>query len=203
MVRLNKIYTRKGDDGTTGLVDGSRVRKDDPRVGAYGTVDELSASLGVVHVLLCQTADDDSTGTEFSAMAAFLIDVQQDLFDLGSLLATPDDCSLELPPITEAHVGALEQELDRCNEHLEPLASFILPGGHPVGAQLHVARTICRRAERCCVSLTRVDEPERRVVRYLNRLSDLLFVWSRWVHSCSGTADLLWKPGQGTVKRGT
>ncbi|MBR58776.1 MAG: ATP:cob(I)alamin adenosyltransferase [Myxococcales bacterium] len=201
MVRLNKIYTRKGDDGSTGLVDGSRVRKDDPRVVAYGSVDELSANLGVVHVLLIQNANLDKTGTEYQSIAGFLVDVQQDLFDLGSQLATPEDSDIELPSITDDHVAALETELDRCNENLEPLASFILPGGNLVGAQLHVSRTVCRRAERCCVSLPGVDEPGRRIVRYLNRLSDLLFVWSRWVHACSGTEDLLWKPGQGTVKR--
>lgn len=197
MVRLTKIYTRTGDDGTTGLVDGSRVGKDDPRVEAYGTVDELSSQLGLAAALL--EAHPAGRGASNARVAQLIAAIQQDLFDAGSLLAAPLDCEFRLPEITEAHVAALEAALDGLNEDLEALKSFELPGGHPAAAALHVARTVCRRAERGCVGLAEADAPGRRVLTYLNRLSDLLFVMARWVNHVAGAAEPLWQPGGGTV----
>jgi cob(I)alamin adenosyltransferase len=192
MVRLNRIYTRTGDDGTTGLGDGTRLPKHHLRIAGYGTVDELSAVLGLALAHLAQIA-----GTE--QRVALLRELQNDLFDVGADLCLPG-VSGEKLRITPPYVERLEHHLDRVNESLEPLASFILPGGRPLAAWLHLARTVCRRAERIVTELaTREDEAGRvnpEVVRYLNRLSDLLFVLARDAND-GGTADVLWKPGQG------
>ena len=193
MVRLNKIYTRTGDDGSTGLVDGSRVPKNDPRVIAYGTVDELCTQFGLCRSLLNQ--DDFGQSEAGKRLNVLLERVQQQLFDLGSLLASPFPCEFELPPITDEHVVALESALDEHNEELAALTSFILPGGHLVAAQIHVARVVCRRAERLCVDLDGVDVPGRRILQYLNRLSDLCFVIARWVNHSTGVKEPLWSPG--------
>jgi cob(I)alamin adenosyltransferase len=195
MVRLNKIYTRTGDDGSTGLVDGTRVAKNDPRVVAYGTVDELCTHLGMCRSLL--SADELGVTVEGQALDGLLEQVQQQLFDLGSLLAAPYPCDFKLPPITDVHVSALERALDAHNENLEALTSFVLPGGHLVAAQIHLARVVCRRAERLCVGLDGVDVPEQRILQYLNRLSDLCFVLARWVNHSAGVPEPLWTPGSG------
>ncbi len=183
MVRLTKIYTRGGDKGETSLSDGTRVAKDDLRVETYGTVDECSAALGLARL----HADAE--------LEAILARIQNDLFDLGADLACPVDQPWSLR-VTQAQVDWLETALDRMNDHLKPLDSFILPGGTPAAAYLHLARTIARRAERQCVTLMRDDaNVNTAVLRYLNRLSDLLFVAARWSNG-KGTADILWVPGK-------
>ncbi|MDI1290019.1 MAG: cob(I)yrinic acid a,c-diamide adenosyltransferase [bacterium] len=193
MVKLNKIYTRTGDDGTTGLAMGSRVRKDSPRVQAYGTVDEANAAVGVALTHCCQSE------TLMPRFGSLLQSIQHDMFDLGADLATP----IEGPeaPGTKLRVVApqterLERAIDGYNEHLAPLNSFVLPGGSMLAASLHVARTVTRRAERDAVTLMML-EPTRvnvEAIRYLNRLSDLLFVMSRAANE-NGKTDVLWKPG--------
>ncbi len=197
MVKLNKIYTRTGDDGTTGLVRGSRRLKYDLRVNCFGTVDEANATIGVARL---------STGS-MPKIDAVLARVQNDLFDLGSDLATPGADPEGTPPslrITPAQTEWLEQQIDQYNEALAPLTSFVLPGGTPLAAALHVARTVTRRAERLVVELV-LTEPgvNNEVMVYLNRLSDLLFVLSRVANS-GGRADVLWTPGRyGHDKRGS
>jgi cob(I)alamin adenosyltransferase len=190
MVVLNKIYTRGGDDGTTALGNDQRRKKYDPRVSAYGNIDELNSVLGVARL---HTAGDD-------ALDAMLARIQNDLFDLGADLASPDKGKGpggERLSIVERQVERLEGEIDQLNEHLAPLRSFVLPGGTPAAAYLHLARTVCRRAERAIVELS--DLPGESVspalIKYVNRLSDFLFVASRHVND-RGAQDVLWKPGQ-------
>jgi cob(I)alamin adenosyltransferase len=191
MVVLTKIYTRTGDQGTTALGDGTRLPKFDLRITAYGTVDETNASIGVARQLL---------GPADQAADAMLRRIQNDLFDLGADLCVPDRGEpLPYEPLrmTEAQVVWLETEIDRMNAELKPLASFVLPGGTPAAAALHMSRTICRRAERLMVELaTRADEPvSSAALKYMNRLSDLLFVASRYVNG-RGSRDILWQPGE-------
>lgn len=196
MVKLNRIYTKTGDAGTTGLGDGKRVKKDHLRVEAYGTVDEANASIGVCVTLCAQAAP----GTATQRIGDLLRSVQHDLFDVGADLCCPPEKN-EKPGerlrITEAQTRRLEQAIDTFNEDLKPLNSFVLPGGSPLAAAMHVARTVVRRAERCVVSLMS-EEPQTtgpECVKYLNRLSDLLFVLSR-VANDHGAGDVLWVPGQ-------
>lgn len=189
MVKLNKIYTRTGDDGSTGLVDGSRLGKAALRVRAYGDVDETNSVIGLVRLHLENRYIDDMMSR-----------IQNDLFDLGADLATP------LPKQGEAdseyalrivanQTERLEQELDALNADLEPLNSFVLPGGHPPAAYLHQARTVCRRAERICVALASEENINPHALSYLNRLSDFLFVAARWCND-QGISDVKWVPGQ-------
>ena len=191
MVKLNKIYTKTGDDGTTGLVDGPRRAKDDLRVDAYGTVDETNAAIGLARLYTKDMARVDHA----------LARVQNDLFDLGSDLATPGpDAGREYTPlrVTAAQIEWLEGQIDGFNDKLEPLRSFVLPGGTALSAALHLARTISRRAERVCVALRRAEpDTNPEAIRYLNRLSDLLFVLGR-VANANGTKDVLWEPGKNT-----
>ncbi|MCF1505288.1 cob(I)yrinic acid a,c-diamide adenosyltransferase [Afifella sp. H1R] len=195
MVVLNKIYTRQGDDGTTALGTGERRSKYDPRVEAYGTVDETNALLGVVRAGLNLTA-----GAPTEEIDQMLARIQNDLFDLGADLATPDDGKprdYERLRIVPSQVERLERDIDRLNKELSPLRSFILPGGTWAAAHLHLARTVARRAERLVVALAD-REPEKvgaPAIQYLNRLSDFLFVAARWVNS-KGETDVLWVPGQ-------
>lgn len=174
--RLTKIYTRTGDKGTTGLGDGTRVDKDHPRVEAFGTVDELNSLLGLV---LSRTDSKD--------IRAILTDVQHDLFDLGGELCLPDT-----KMITSAHVTKLEKALDRLNRTLPPLKEFILPGGGQAASTCHVARAVCRRAERRLVTLTRNQPLNDQPLVYLNRLSDLLFVIARALARQEGKGEVLW-----------
>ena len=174
--RLSKIYTRTGDSGTTGLGDGSRVAKDSARVTAYGTVDELNSQIGVV--IACEIAGD---------IREFLLAVQHQLFDLGGELCIPGHAA-----IFDADVERLEQTLDRYNADLPPLKDFILPGGGMAAAQCHVARTVCRRAERELVTLSHHDAVRPEAIRYLNRLSDLLFVLCRVLARASGHGEVIW-----------
>jgi cob(I)alamin adenosyltransferase len=184
MVRLTRIYTRGGDAGETSLGDGTRVVKHDPRVAAFGTVDEANAAIGVARL---------HTEGEVDRM---LGRIQNDLFDLGADLCTPEEEAPKYPPlrITDAQVDRLEREIDAMNESLAPLNSFILPGGTPAAAQLHVARTVTRRAERLMVELARREAVNPAALRYANRLSDHLFVLSRHVND-NGARDVLWVPG--------
>ena len=175
--RLSKIYTRTGDDGTTGLGDGSRVAKDDARVEAYGTVDEANSALGIV--LACDIPD---------AVRDVLVAVQHQLFDLGGELCIPGHAAVHA-----ADIDRLEQLLDRFNEDLPPLKDFILPGGGMAAAQCHLARTITRRAEREVVTLSHHDAVRPEAIRYLNRLSDLLFVLCRVLARASGHGEVLWR----------
>ena len=188
MVALNRIYTRTGDKGTTGLASGERRKKHDLRVEAYGTVDETNACLGLARL---------HTEGEVDAM---LSRIQNELFDLGADLATPEtEKPLPYEPlrILDAQVERLEREIDRLNEALSPLRSFVLPGGSPAAAALHLSRTVCRRAERLVVALA--EKPGEAVspaaIKYLNRLSDFLFVASRFVNDRGG-GDVLWVPGK-------
>ncbi|MDR9452691.1 MAG: cob(I)yrinic acid a,c-diamide adenosyltransferase [Wenzhouxiangella sp.] len=175
--RLSKIYTRTGDDGTTGLGDGSRTQKDSLRVEAYGTVDELNSTIG----MLIATIDE-------TTISSMLLDIQHDLFDLGGELCIPD-----MSLIKEHHTERVEKELDRLNEDLPALKDFILPGGSLAAAQAHLARTICRRAERRVISLARQEPVNDVLIHYLNRLSDLLFVVARTVARQSGAGEVLWE----------
>lgn len=190
MVKLNKIYTRTGDDGTTGLVAGDRRPKYDLRVEAYGTIDETNAIIGVARL-------HTSAMPELDAM---LMRIQNDCFDLGADLATPDTGEKpEYEPlrIVDAQVARIETDIDTLNADLEPLKSFVLPGGSEAAAHLHVARTVARRAERLIVELSdREDEiVSSAAIRFVNRLSDFLFVAARWVND-RGRADVLWVPGK-------
>jgi cob(I)alamin adenosyltransferase len=191
-VALNRIYTKSGDKGETSLVGGQRVAKDNPRIEAFGSVDELNAFLGLARVS-CQEAG----ASRLHALAAILLRVQHELFNLGSILATrPGDVHAKQARVTDAEVEQLEREIDASNADLAPLRSFVLPGGTRVNAELHAARTICRRAERLVIGLARREEVPPEAIRYLNRLSDALFVWSRWANHVLGSAEVLWEPNQ-------
>jgi cob(I)alamin adenosyltransferase len=190
MVKLNKIYTRTGDDGMTGLASGPRRRKDDLRVEAYGAVDEANSAVGLARLSTRETP----------VLDAMLARIQNELFDLGADLSTPETGEkLDYEPlrILQTQVERLEREIDALNADLQPLRSFILPGGSPAAAHLHLARTIARRAERIMVSLAATDGEvvSQPALRYVNRLSDFLFVASRWANE-KGAADILWVPGQ-------
>ncbi|MBC7543353.1 MAG: cob(I)yrinic acid a,c-diamide adenosyltransferase [Candidatus Sericytochromatia bacterium] len=183
MPRITKVYTRTGDDGTTGLGGGQRVPKDSARIEAYGTVDELNSVIGVAL----------AAGLDIRLVPT-LQRVQNELFHLGSDLCflEADKARFQIPQIEQRHIDALEHEMDLLTEHLEPLQNFILPGGTPGASQLHVARTVCRRAERRAMELGRAEGIGAFVVKYLNRLSDTLFVMSRFANHASGGADILW-----------
>ena len=183
-VRLDRIYTRGGDAGATSLGDGTRVSKTDPRIEAYGTVDELNACLGLA------LAAPDLPDT----LRAELARVQNELFDLGADLAVPlEDQRRERLRVTQAHVDGLEASLDAVNDELEPLRSFVMPGGSEAAARLHLARTVCRRAERAVVALGAGAPVNPLALAYLNRLSDLLFVFARAANA--GRDEPLWRPG--------
>jgi cob(I)alamin adenosyltransferase len=195
MVVLNKIYTRTGDAGLTALGTGERVPKHSARITAYGTVDETNAFLGVARLHL---------GSEHADVDAILARVQNDLFDLGADLTVPErdgkpagKPARERLRVTDQQVKRLEEEIDKLNAELAPLRSFVLPGGSPAAAALHVARTVCRRAERCMVELAGVpgESVGAPALKYVNRLSDLLFVASRYVNA-RGQGDVLWVPGR-------
>ena len=191
MVTLNRIYTRTGDAGTTALGTGTRVPKDHTRIAAYGTVDETNSTIGVARLRL---SDADK------AIDEMLLRIQNDLFDLGADLCTPDDGidrGYEPLRISDAQVKRLESEIDTMNSELDPLKSFVLPGGSEAAAALHVARTVSRRAERLMVELAGLDDEtvSEPAMRYINRLSDFLFVAARYVND-RGKADILWTPGE-------
>jgi cob(I)alamin adenosyltransferase len=190
MVKLNKIYTKTGDDGTTALVSGPRRQKDDLRVEAYGTIDEANSAIGVARLHM----------QGMPILDAMLMSIQNDLFDLGADLATPDTGEKpEYEPlrIVETQVARIEADIDQLNADLQPLKSFVLPGGHSAAAHLHLARTITRRAERLMVTLGRTEGEvvSEAALKYVNRLSDFLFVAARHAND-RGLADVLWVPGK-------
>lgn len=196
-IALNRIYTKRGDSGETSLVGGQRVPKDDPRIDAFGVVDELNAFIG----LACVSCEASSE-VRLHELAFILKRVQQELFNLGSILATkPEDVHPKQPRVTAEEVDQLEREIDSGNAELAPLRSFVLPGGTRLNAELHVARTVCRRAERLLVAMARREEVPVVAIQYLNRLSDALFVWSRWVNHVLGVAEVLWEPNEGASAR--
>ena len=191
---INRVYTRQGDRGETALAGGQRVPKDGPRIEAYGTVDELNAFLGAARATVSEMA---SAAPQLAELAGMLLRVQHELFNLGSILATlPADVHQRQARVTDAEIARLESEMDRMNEKLAPLRSFVLPGGSRLNAELHICRTVCRRAERRCVALARAEDVTPEAVRYLNRLGDALFVWSRWASHVSGAPETLWQPNR-------
>jgi cob(I)alamin adenosyltransferase len=188
MVRINQVYTRTGDDGTTGLIGGDRVGKDSARIESYGTVDELNATVGLVRTALARSKARDR-------LEPILRRVQNELFNLGAELATADDDRrARLPAVEARHVTRLEEEIDALNEGLPELRSFILPGGGETSSFLHLARTVCRRAERVVVHLSRTETVGPHAATYLNRLSDALFVFGRFAADADGEAEPLWEP---------
>jgi cob(I)alamin adenosyltransferase len=192
---INRVYTRRGDRGETGLVGGQRVPKDSLRIEAYGTVDELNAFIGAAR----ESAEESIRGgcAALQPLAGILLRVQHELFNLGSILATlPEDVHPKQARITDAEVARLETEMDQMNEPLQSLRSFVLPGGSRLNTDLHICRTVCRRAERIAVSLARQENIPEEAVRYLNRLSDALFVWSRWASYAAGVVETLWEPNR-------
>ena len=184
---ITRVYTRQGDAGSTHLAGGQRVPKDDLRIEAYGTVDELNSFVGLAR----------ESARELPQLTEILRRVQHELFNLGSILATlPEDVHPKQARITDAESAQLEREIDSMNKDLPPLRSFVLPGGSRLNAELHICRTVCRRAERICVALSKqaaVDEP---CLKYLNRLGDAFFVWSRWASHSLGTPETLWEPNK-------
>jgi cob(I)alamin adenosyltransferase len=193
---INRVYTRQGDQGETGLAGGQRVPKDGSRIAAYGAVDELNSFLGAARVTLQEQLPAQP---QLAILSTILLRVQHELFNLGSILATlPEDVHPKQARVTDKEVRQLEIEMDRMNEDLQPLRSFILPGGSRLNAELHICRTVCRRAERDCVALSRVEAIPPETIRYLNRLSDALFVWSRWASHATGAPEILWEPNQST-----
>jgi cob(I)alamin adenosyltransferase len=191
MPKLTRIYTRTGDGGTTGLVGGQRVKKNALRIETYGTVDELSSAIGIVRSSFRALPPEWPRARRLDAWLAWTQDV---LFNLGSDLATlPGDRWAGMPLIADADATALERAIDEAQRDLAPLDNFILPGGSVAGAHLHLARTICRRAERLLVTLREEDDGvSEQTLRYLNRLSDALFVWSRWINDEQGEPEHLW-----------
>ena len=191
-IRINKVYTRSGDAGKTHLIGGEKRWKDNIRVEAFGTVDELNAEIG-----LCRELVKEIGNEKFRSLIRFLKSVQNELFNLGTQLATDlGDDSKNLPQLSDDAILKLESEIDTANESLSELTSFVLPGGSVINAQLHIARNVCRRAERRVVSLLKKENVDPENIRYLNRLSDALFVWSRWVSKIIGDEENLWDPDQ-------
>jgi cob(I)alamin adenosyltransferase len=192
---INRVYTRKGDKGTTSLVGGQKVSKDNLRIDTYGTLDELNACIGMARQAI---AADHAGIAGFEALSATLLRVQHELFNLGSVLATlPEDVVPQMPRVTQVDVDALEQSIDAHNESLPPLRSFVLPGGTALNAALHLARTVCRRGERLMVTLSHEESVDEASMAYVNRLSDALFVWSRWASHAAGVPEVLWEPNKG------
>ncbi len=186
-MRIDRVYTRGGDKGETSLIGGERVSKSDPRLECYGTVDEVNATLGLVRVALERSAAGPH-------LLPIIARVQNELFNLGATLAAPDPERREkLPAIAERHVDGLERDIDAVNDDLPPLTSFVLPGGGAASAAFHVSRTVCRRAERLVVGLSEAEDIGNDLpIRYLNRLSDALFVWGRWCALKDGQPEPLW-----------
>ncbi len=199
-IRINRVYTRTGDKGETGLVGGKRVPKDSSRIEAYGTVDELNSIVGLARVFNEERIKD---GEAHRFLDQVLRDIQEELFNLGSELATPSDSRFKgTISIGKEQVKGIEEIIDECQKTLEPLKSFILPGGGRIGGYLHQCRTVCRRAEREVLRLSRVEETSEWAIKYINRLSDLFFVLSRWVGKHLGEQEYLWQRGLVEKPRG-
>ncbi len=196
---LNRIYTKTGDRGETRLASGERVPKDSPRLDCYGTLDELNAFVGAARV----TAGESVGGNpRLAQLIHSLSRIQHELFNLGSILATsPGKAHPRQPRVDDSDVEQIEREIDAMNAELPPLRSFVLPGGSRLNTELHICRTVCRRAERLLVSLARVDEIDEVNIRYVNRLSDAFFVMSRWANAVLGVEEVLWSPNQAAGAR--
>src|SRR3990167_7167584 len=193
MVRITRVYTRTGDNGETALVGGKRLPKDSPRIEAYGTIDELNSIVGLARVF---NEERLRKGKAHRLLDGILRQIQDELFDLGSELATPPDFSYEVMyRVGEGEVKRLEGLIDQCQTELGPLHSFVLPGGGKIGGYLHQCRTVCRRAEREILRLSRVEEISEWPLKYVNRLSDLFFVLARWVGKRAGEKEYLWQRG--------
>ena len=187
---LSRIYTKTGDQGETGLVGGQRVPKDAQRIEVFGTVDELNSFVGLARISARESG--------LNELESIFERVQHELFNLGSVLATlPQDLHPKQPRITKETIDQLEREIDHYNASLPSLRSFVLPGGSRICAELHVCRTVCRRAERNLVTMSHTEEIPKEALLYLNRLSDALFVWSRWVNQALGVEESLWQPNKG------
>ena len=192
-VRITKVYTRTGDRGETGLVGGKRVAKDSPRVEAYGAIDELNSIVGLARAFNEENLD---AAEAHQLLDGVLRQIRDELFDLGSELATPPEYFKEgMYRVGAEEIKRLEKLIDRCQEDLEPLKSFVLPGGGKIGAYLHQCRTVCRRAERDILRLSRTDEVNPTLLKYVNRLSDLFFVLARWISKQTGEPEYLWQRG--------
>ena len=192
-IRITKVYTRTGDRGETALVGGKRVPKDSLRIEAYGAIDELNSIVGLARVFNEESLD---AGEAHQFLDEVLCQIQDQLFDIGSELATPAEFFQQgMYRVGESEIDRLEKLMDKCQEDLEPLKSFVLPGGGRVGAYLHQSRTVCRRAERDILRLSREEEVNPDVLKYINRLSDLFFVLSRWIAKQTGEQEYLWQRG--------
>jgi cob(I)alamin adenosyltransferase len=192
-IRITKVYTKTGDGGETALVGGKRVPKDSLRIEAYGTIDELNSAAGLARVY---NEENLKAGEAHRFLDEVLCRIQDELFDLGSELATPPESFREgMYRVGDEEISRLEEWMDQCQKDLEPLRSFILPGGGRIGAYLHQCRTVCRRAERDILRLSREEEVNPAVIRYINRLSDLFFVLSRWIAKQTGEQEYLWQRG--------
>ena len=199
-IRINRVYTRTGDKGETGLVGGKRVPKDSPRIEAYGTVDELNSIVGLARVFNEERLKE---GEAHRFLDKVLRDIQEELFNFGSELATPPDSRHKgAISIGEEQVKRIDEIIDECQKTLEPLKSFTLPGGGRIGGYLHQCRTVCRRTEREVLRLSRVEETGEWGIKYINRLSDLFFVLSRWVGKHLGEPEYLWQRGLVETPRG-
>ena len=187
MVRINKVYTKTGDQGMTRLIGGAKVSKSSARIDCYGTIDELNATIGMTISALQGTAGEE-------LLVGKLLRIQNELFNVGTQLAAPEKEGSGMPDISSSHVEALELEIDACNESLPDLKSFVLPGGSSASACFHLARTVCRRAERAVVALADNDHVENRHIMYLNRLSDALFVFGRYSLVADKLPEQLWQP---------
>jgi cob(I)alamin adenosyltransferase len=200
-IRITKVYTRTGDRGETGLVGGKRVPKDSLRIEAYGAIDELNSIVGLARVFNEESLD---AGEAHQFLDEVLCRIQDELFDIGSELATPSEFFHQgMYRVSESEIDRLEKLMDKCQEDLEPLKSFVLPGGGRVGAYLHQCRTVCRRAERDILRLSREEEVNADVLKYVNRLSDLFFVLSRWIAKQTGEQEYLWQRGLQAKPKGT
>jgi len=193
MVRITKVYTRTGDRGETGLVGGKRTAKDSPRIDAYGTIDELNSIVGLTRVF---NEECLGAGEAHEFLNGVLCQIQDELFDIGSELATPPEFFRDgMYRVGRQEVDRIEKLIDQCQVGLEPLQSFVLPGGGRIGAYLHQCRTVCRRAEREILRLSRSEELNENLLKYINRLSDLFFVLSRWIAKQTGEPEYLWQRG--------
>jgi cob(I)alamin adenosyltransferase len=189
-ILINKVYTRQGDNGETRIADGEIRSKDDPRIESYGTVDELNAHLGLCRDMLINKKD-----SQFDNLIKYLKIIQNELFDLGTQLALADESiKSKLPKIKNNSIINMEKQIDLANSVLSELKSCVLPGGNLLNSQFHIARNICRRAERRSVALSKLEPVDEINIIYLNRLSDALFVWSRWISYILGTSENLWEP---------
>ena len=190
-ILINKVYTKSGDKGQTYLVGGKKIAKNDIRICSYGEIDELNAYIGGCRQLIVEKSDN----SEFKKLSNILYRIQNELFNLGNMLATLDeDIKKGMPRIEDSHIVKMENEIDYFNENLPDLKSFVLPGGSQLNIWFHISRTLCRRCERTVVSLSQKESVDGIIVKYLNRLSDGLFVWSRWVNVMQSDSEVSWNP---------